>query len=116
MPKVGIDIGLTVCTDPDRRNFARLGMSINDIDTAGDIDEQANEGISTAVKLFDMANSGLEEAIIDALGDLTDITEGGVRADVAKIKNDILPKVITEMKRQKAKIEGIGGECNEGAN
>ena len=84
--KIGIDIGLTVCTNEQKRNFARLGFSINEIDTNGDIVAQAEEGINAVMTVFGLATDEMETIVETGLGDLGELTPESIKSDLREVK------------------------------
>ena len=99
MVKVGVHLGLTLCTDPENRNFARFGMDISDIDLDGDVEAQANAAVSAVMTVTTIANEGLEEAVTVALTELPQgRTIGGELTELQEqlnhIRKNMVPNIV----------------------
>ena len=104
--KVGVNIGLTLCTDPENRNFARFGFDIADIDTEGDVEAQAKEGVLAAVQVLGISNDGLEVSVKESLADLSSVSPEGITEDIStlrttvtKISKQSIPKIVEQVKK-----------------
>ena len=67
MVKVGVSLGLTLCTDPQNRNFVRVGCEISDIDLEKDVELQAKRAVDGMIKVFSMADEGLQHSVYEVL-------------------------------------------------
>ena len=120
--KVGVELGLTICTDAETRNFARFGFSINDIDTEGDIEEQANAGVSAVLKTFEVADEGMAEAVSVALTDLRSAKPDGVREELDTINDSLdhirsalIPNIVAKVIELDQKVDSVdsGGSMSQ---
>ena len=109
--KVGVSLGVTLCTNPEVRNYARLGFDIEDIDTEGDIEAQAQESVNAILKTFTVANDGLETAVIEALGAAPTDGSTSIKEDVIALKTGLnhlstalIPNIVGKVKQLEAKI------------
>ena len=112
--KVGISLGLTICTNEERRNFARFGFDIADIDTTGDIEEQANESMAAILRVFQIGNEGMEVAVTEALTEVSGMKNTGVRDElndletkVSHIMDNLIPNIVGKVRDIDTRI-GIG--------
>ncbi len=69
MPKINVNLGVTLCTDPDNRNFLRIGIEAQGIDVDGDAREQAQACLTCAIEVIHVLDDGLQEAIVDVISD-----------------------------------------------
>ena len=118
--KVSVNLGMTICTDSESRNFARFGFEISDIDTVGDIEQQAHESVDAVLKVFTIANHGMEEAVVGALTDLSSLNPEGVRDElnslrgrVDHVQHQLVPNVVEKVKEL---IEKVENDNNEGTD
>lgn len=65
--KVGVSLGFTVCTNLERRDFTRIGFDITDIDTNGDVEVQARDGMAAVLKVMAIGNEDIKEALTSAI-------------------------------------------------
>lgn len=119
--KVSVSLGLTLCTDEDKRNFARFGFDLMDLDVAGDIESQAREGVSAILTALAVANDGMEDAVSTALSDLSSVEPSGVREEMDKLQKTVdrisgklIPNIVAKVKELDDKVTG-GKEEDEGA-
>ena len=112
--RVGVSLGLTLCTDPDQMNFAKFGFNIEDIDTDGDIEAQANTGLSAILKTFEISNEGMEKAVTESLSELTSIEPAGIRseldkvaASVDRISEKLIPNIIGQVKKLTEQVDAL---------
>lgn len=115
MVKVGVSLGLTLCTDPEMRNFARFGCDINEIDLDGDIEAQAEAAVAAITKVTAVANEGLEETITLTLSDLPEGKSareelGYLTSEFEKLKVNLLPNMVKEIRRLGSKVDGTSEE------
>ena len=111
---------MTICTDLDRRNFARFGFSINDIDTEADVEVQANEAVSAVLKVFSVGNDGMEIAVKEALTDISSTDAKGLRAEldqlaahVENVRTNLIPNIVSKVREVEARLPGEEGESGE---
>ncbi len=67
MPKVNVNLGMTLCTDPENRNFIRVGIEAQDIDIDGDVEAQAQGCLKVSMEVITILNDGLKEAVTDVI-------------------------------------------------
>lgn len=77
MTKINVNLGATICTDPDSRNFLRIGVDALDIDTEGDVEAQAQAALKASVQVIKVLDDGLKEVVTDVV--LDDSTPGTVK-------------------------------------
>ena len=111
--KVGVNIGLTLCTDEEQRNFARFGFDIAEIDTDGDIEAQAKEGVAACITVIGEANNGLEIAVKESIGELESTNPSGLTEDVAAIRKTLskvtsvaIPKIVKQVQELTKAVDG----------
>lgn len=69
MTKINVSLGITLCTNPDLRNFIRVGVEAQDIDIEGDVEAQAQAAITAALKVTHILDDGLKETVTDIIMD-----------------------------------------------
>ena len=113
MPKVGVSLSITVCTDPNLRNFARFGASIEEIDVDGDIDAQVESSVAALLRVHTATNEGLEQAVTESITadylpslnighEITQLHEA-----VAHIKDALIPNIVNKVKELNAEVKGM---------
>ena len=121
MVKVGVSLGVTLCTDPENRNFARFGCDISEIDVSGDVEAQANEAVQAIITVTDVANGGLEENIAMTLGELPEGKNmrdelAVLSSDMQKLKTSFLPNLVKGLRRVQAQVNGEAPPEEENAD
>lgn len=69
MSKITVSLGMTLCTNTDTRNFLRVGIEAQDIDTDGDVEAQASASLVASLKVIKVLDDGLKETITDIIMD-----------------------------------------------
>ncbi len=100
--KIGVSIGMTLCTNPDRREFLRLGLDVTDIDTDGDVEAQAETCIAAGVKVFAKLDEGLNAQV-------SDILMGAQEPGLSKDRLDEHSTAVDEMKELLQKHDRLIG-------
>lgn len=118
--KVSIGLGLTICTSEESRNFARFNFEIAEIDTAGDVQAQAQEGVSAVLTAFAVGNEGMEEAVTTALTELSATQPTGVRDEIAQLQSTLervttklIPNIVGKVKELAEQVESPKGGAGE---
>ncbi len=62
---INVNLGVTLCTDPENRNFIRMGIEAQGIDIDGNIQEQAQAHMTAAIEVISILNDGLTESIVE---------------------------------------------------
>lgn len=114
--KVGVSVGMTLCTDPENRNFAKFGFELSDIDTEGDIEAQTQEGVAAMLKVHTAVNEGMEQAVVVSLTDLHSVNPEGVRDDldrlfksVGSMRERLIPNIVARV-RQISEVAVVPGQ------
>ena len=112
--KVGISLGLTVCTDPEMRNFARFGFDISDIDTDGDVKEQAEAGVAAMLTVFDVCDDGMRSKVSEALTDYYSLQPEGLNHELDQLRNSyarittkLVPNIVDKVKEVDGRVKHI---------
>lgn len=79
--KVNASLGATICTDPENRNFLRVGVELQGIEIDGDVEAQGAAGMTATLTILKILNDGLEETIADVILDRN--TQGSVKETLA---------------------------------
>ena len=114
--KVGIQLGMTICTDPEMRNFARFGFDISDIDTDGDVKEQAEASVAAMLTVFDVCDEGMREKVSEALTDYYSLQPEGLnheldqlRRGYARITTKLVPNIVEKVREVDSRVQHIEG-------
>ncbi len=108
MPKITVSLGMTLCTNPDTRNFIRIGIEAQEIDVDGDIEAQANASLVASLTVLKILDNGLKGAVSDVI-----IEEGapGIVRDALKGHDEKMARVARVVQSALARIttleEGI---------
>ena len=112
--KVGISLGMTVCTDPELRNFARFGFDISDIDTDGDVKEQAEAGVAAMLTVFDICDDGMRNKVSEALTDYYSLQPEGLNHELDQLRNNyarittkLVPNIVEKVKEVDSRVKSI---------
>ncbi len=117
--KIGVSIGITLCVDPENRNFLRMGIDASDIDPKQDIEEQANAAVVAAIKVINILDDGLMEQVEDIASELNgvptklrdEITE--MKRELYTVREKTLPNVINKVREMVVKVEELAGGVAE---
>jgi hypothetical protein len=99
--KITVSLGVTLCTDPETRNFLRVGIEANDIDTDGDVEAQAQASLVASLKVIKVLDDGLKEAITDII---MDSDKPGLMKDTLAAHEDKLTRVARVLHSVSARI------------
>ena len=109
--KVGVDLGFTVCTNQELRNYTRFSCSISDIDTDGDVEAQAKNASGAIMKVFMIADETIGEQIVEVLPGLGD-SGATIKGDVVKLqeqqkyfKEKLVPNIVGKVKELIKKVD-----------
>jgi ubiquinone biosynthesis protein UbiJ len=67
--KINVSLGVTLCTNPDLRNFIRVGIDAQGIDLDGDVEAQARAAMLAAITVVKVLDEGLEEAVSEIIAE-----------------------------------------------
>ena len=111
--KIGVSLGMTICTNSEMRNFARFGFEITDVDVDGDVKAQAEAGVSAMMEVFDTCNEGMEKAIVESLTIMDSPTES-ISDDVEQLRNGVnniitklVPNIVKKVKELDSRVDGL---------
>ncbi len=62
---INVSLGITLCTDPENRNFIRVGVEALGIDLDGDVEAQAQGALKCSLEVLTILDDGLKEAVTD---------------------------------------------------
>ena len=106
MSKITVSLGMTLCTNVDTRNFIRVGIEAQDIDTEGDVEAQASASLIAALKVVKVLDDGLKETITDII---MDSDKPGLVKDTLAAHDDKLlraARVLHGLSTRVAELEG----------
>ena len=119
MVKIGVNLGLTLCTDPQNRNFVRVGCEISDIDLDHDIELQAKKAVDGMVKVFSMADEGLQHSVYEVLveNELPQANAGKLffqmQEQLDNLEKRLLPNLVDKIKTMDKQINPINSTGDE---
>ena len=111
MVKVNVSLGLTLCTNESSRNFLRLGMDVLEIDTAGDVDAQIDDGITVGIKAMHLMDDKLLEEVSDIVtthqGDAPKLRDEVMATNerLARIQDKLIPNIIEKVKELAGRMD-----------
>ncbi len=113
--KIGVSIGITLCVDPENRNFLRMGIDASDIDLEQDIEVQANAAVVAAIRVIGILDDGLMERVEDIASELNgvptkmrdEITE--MKRELFGVKEKLLPNIVDKVREMVVKVEKMEG-------
>ena len=117
--KIGVEIGITLCVNPENRNFLRMGINASDIDPEQDIDVQANAAVIAAIQVIEILDDGIMERVEDIASELNgvptkmrdEITE--MKRELFTFKEKTLPNVVNKVREMVVKVEKMEGGSTE---
>lgn len=106
MAKISIHRGITVPNPDNKYNMFKADITIDEIDTEGDVDEQ----IKQAFEVYDKISNGMNEPLTQSVADVANLSiEGlGLATEFEEFqKNDKVWKesVVVEVKKLQKAVE-----------
>ncbi len=112
MTTIKVGLGVTLCTNPDMRNFLRVSVEAEGIDVDGDVEAQAQAALEGALKVMVILDDGLKTAVTNCIidSDTPGLTKDTIAAHDKDIKriNRILVKAVGDIK---SLTEGGNGDA-----
>ena len=84
---ITVSLGLTLCTNPDTRNFLRVGIEAHGVRLDGDVEEQAQAALTASLKVIRVLEDGLQEVVTEVI--MESETPGLVRDTLASHEDKI---------------------------
>ena len=113
--KIGVSIGITLCVDPENRNFLRMGIDASDIDPEQDIEEQANAAVVAAIKVINILDDGLMEQVEDIASELNGVPTKlrdeitAMKQELFTVKEKTIPNVVNKVREMVVEVDKLKG-------
>ena len=116
--KVNVSLGVTLCTNEEKRNFLRLGIDALEVDVAGDVEAQAQAAITVGIKVLKILDGGLCEQVEEVVAGFEGVPValreelGKVRQQLARLETKLVPCLVervVEVTGRVTKLEGLVG-------
>ena len=106
---LNVSLGMTLCTDPENRNFIRVHVGVDGIDPDGDAVAQAQSDASVAIEVIEVLDDKLRTVITEVIAGSE--KPGLVREALANHDDKFLKigRVMTMALRRLDKLEEDGG-------
>ena len=112
--KVSVSLGITLCTDPEKRNFLRIGMEALEVDPNGNVEEQAQAALVAGIKVLRVLDEGLQEEVEQVASDLEGVPVS-LREDLGHVKGavgrleDAATRIVNRMKTLITDVDTLKG-------